>query len=81
MCSHSELISRDSDYSLSSEICRIKSSSMNYQVFLSTTEYHSNADYNSRQVGVFVVIVVVVHTFKNGLAFERLYQFASVDLV
>ena len=54
---------------------------MNYQVFLSTTEYHSNADYNSRQVGVFVVIVVVVHTFKNGLAFERLYQFASVDLV
>ena len=44
--------------------------------FLSATEYHSDADYNSRRVGV-VVVVVVVHTFKNGLTFERLDRFAS----
>ena len=43
--------------------------------FLSATEYHSGADYNSRRVGV--VVVVVVHTFKNGLTFERLDRFAS----
>ena len=42
--------------------------------FLSATEYHSDADYNSRRVGV---VVVVVHTFKNGLTFERLDRFAS----
>ena len=47
-------------------------------LFLSATEYHSDADYNSRRVGVVVVVVVVVvHTFKNGLTFERLDQFAS----
>ena len=40
-------------------------------------EYHSDADYNSRRVGVVVVVVVVVHTFKNGLTFERLDRFAS----
>ena len=46
--------------------------------FLSATEYHSDADYNSRRVGVVVVVVVVivvvvvVHTFKNGLTFEHL---------
>ena len=39
--------------------------------FLSATEYHSDADYNSRWVGVvvvFVVVVVVVVVFilKNG---------------
>ena len=45
-------------------------------IFLSATEYHSDADYNSRRVGV-VVVVVVVHTFKNGLTFERLDRFAS----
>ena len=46
--------------------------------FLSATEYHSDADYNSRRVGVVVVVVVVVvHTFKNGLTFERLDRFAS----
>ena len=46
--------------------------------FLSATEYHSEADYNSRRVGVVVVVVVVVvHTFKNGLTFERLDRFAS----
>ena len=28
--------------------------------FLSATEYHSDADYNSRRVGVVVVVVVVV---------------------
>ena len=46
---------------------------------MSATEYHSDADYNSRRVGVVVVVVVVVvvHTFKNGLTFERLDQFAS----
>ena len=47
-----------------------------YITFLSATEYHSDADYNSRRVGV-VVVVVVVHTFKNGLTFERLDRFAS----
>ena len=48
-------------------------------LFLSATEYHSDADYNSRWVGVVVVVVVVVvvHTFKNGLTFERLDRFAS----
>ena len=46
--------------------------------FLSATEYHSDADYNSRRVGVVVVVVVVVvHTFKNGLTFEHLDRFAS----
>ena len=30
--------------------------------FLSATEYHSDEDYNSRQVGVVVVVVVVVVT-------------------
>ena len=44
--------------------------------FLFATEYHSDADYNSRRVGV-VVVVVVVHNFKNGLTFERLDRFAS----
>ena len=56
------------------------------ELFLSVTEYHSDADYNSRRVGVVVVVVivvvvvvvvVVVHTFKNGLTFERLDRFAS----
>ena len=50
-----------------------------FYVFLSATEYHSDEDYNSRQVGVvvvnvivFVVVVVVVdHNFKNGLTFEQ----------
>ena len=37
---------------------------------------HSDADYNSGRVGV-VVVVVVVHTFKNGLTLERLDRFAS----
>ena len=44
---------------------------------MSATEYHSDADYNLRRVGVVVVVVVVVHTFKNGITFERLDQFAS----
>ena len=44
------------------------------QSFLSATEYHSDADYNLRRVGV---VVVVVHNFKNGLTFERLDRFAS----
>ena len=58
---------------------------------LSATEYHSNADYNSRGgvVVVVIVIIVVVHTFNNGLyllylltlltllTFERLDQFVS----
>ena len=48
-------------------------------IFLSATDYHSDADYNSRRVGVVivVVVVVVVHTYKNGLTFERFDQFAS----
>ena len=45
--------------------------------FLSATEYHSDADYNSRWVGVVVVVVVVDYNFKNGLTFERLDRFAS----
>ena len=44
--------------------------------FLSATEYHSDADYNSRWVGV-VVVIVVDYNFKNGLTFERLDRFAS----
>ena len=28
--------------------------------FLSATEYHSNADYNLRRLGVVVVVVVVI---------------------
>ena len=54
-----------------------------FLLFLSATEYHSDADYNSRRVGVVVVVVVVivvivvVNTFKNGLTFERLDRFAS----
>ena len=50
-------------------------------MLFAATEYHSDADYNSRRVGVVVVVVivvvVVVHTFKNGLTFERLDRFAS----
>ena len=41
-------------------------------IFLSAPEYHSDADYNSRRSGVVVVdvvVVVVIHTFKNGLTF------------
>ena len=35
--------------------------------FLSATEYHSDVDYNSRRMGVVVVVIVfVVHTFKMG---------------
>ena len=41
--------------------------------FLAATEYHSDADYNSRRVGV----VIVIHTFEIGLIFESLNQFAS----
>ena len=49
------------------------------QDFLSAMEYHSDADYNLRWVGVVVAVVVVdfVHTYKNGLTFERFDQFAS----
>ena len=35
--------------------------------FSCATEYHSDADYNSRQVGV----VVVVRNFKNGFIFKH----------
>ena len=37
--------------------------------------HHAKADYNSWQVGV-VDIVVVVHTLKNRLTLERLNQYA-----
>ena len=37
--------------------------------FLSATEYHSDADYNSRRVGVVVVVVVVVSFFKKWITF------------
>ena len=33
---------------------------INVLVFLSATEYHSDADYNSRRVGVVVIVVVIV---------------------
>ena len=49
-------------------------------LFLSATEYHSDADYNSMRMGVVVVVVivvVVVHSFRNGLTFERHDRFAS----
>ena len=34
--------------------------------FLSATEYHSDADYNSRRMGVVIVVVVFFHTYKNS---------------
>ena len=38
--------------------------------FLSATEYHSDADYNSSRVGVVVVVVVVVILdFKKWITF------------
>ena len=37
--------------------------------FLSTMEYHSDADYNSRRVGVVVVVLVVVTDFKKWITF------------
>ena len=61
------------DTRLYSLLCQ--SLSLRCFIFLSATEYHSDADYDSRQVGV-VVVVVVVHTFKNGLTFECLDQLA-----
>ena len=39
---------------------KCKSIHYDSESFLSATEYHSDADYNSRQVGVVVVIVIVV---------------------
>ena len=49
-------------------------------MFLSATEYHSDADYNSRQVGVVVVVVVVVvvavvNHFKKWITFLSFDQF------
>ena len=38
-------------------------------LFLSATEYHSDADYKSRRVGVVVVVVVVVRDFKKWITF------------
>ena len=35
-------------------------------MFLSATEYHSDADYNLRRVGVVVVVVVVDHNFNKA---------------
>ena len=44
--------------------------------FLSATEYHSDADYNSRRVGVVVVVVAVVVTdFKKWITFLCFDQF------
>ena len=45
-----------------------------FSFFLSATEYHSDADYNSRRVGVvvvvvIVVVVVVVTDFKKWITF------------
>ena len=47
--------------------------------FLSATEYHSDADYNSRRVGVVVVVVVVVVVtdFKIWITFLFFNRFAS----
>jgi len=44
--------------------------------FLSATEYHSDADYNSRRVGV-VVVVVVVTDFKKRITFLCFDRFGS----
>ena len=44
--------------------------------FLSATEYHSDADYNSRRVGV-VVVVVVVRDFKKWITFLCFDRFGS----
>ena len=40
-------------------------------------KFHTEVPCNSRRVGVVVIVVVVVHTFKNGLTFERLDRFTS----
>ena len=48
--------------------------------FLSATEYHSDADYNSRRVGVVVVdvvVVVVVTDFKKWITFLCFDRFGS----
>ena len=47
--------------------------------FLSATEYHSDADYNLRRVGVVivVVVVVVVNHFKKWITFLCFDQFGS----
>ena len=46
-------------------------------LFLSVTEYHSDADYNSRRVGVVVVVVVVVTDFKKWITFLCFDRFGS----
>ena len=47
-------------------------------IFLSATEYHSDADYNSSRVGVVVVVIVVVVTdFKKWITFLCFDQFGS----
>ena len=56
---------------------KCKSIHYHSESFLSASEYHSDADYNSRRAGVVIVVVVVYHTFKNELTFERLDGFAS----
>ena len=50
--------------------------------FLSATEYHSDADYNSRRVGVVVaVVVVVVRDFKKWITFLCFDRFGSYLVV
>ena len=50
-----------------------------FLTFLSATEYHSDADYNSRRVGVVVVVVVVVVVtdFKKWITFLCFDRFGS----
>ena len=40
-------------------------------VFLSMTEYHSEANYNSRRVGVVVVVFVLVTDFRIWIIFKK----------
>ena len=53
-------------------VCRALES---FKTFLSATEYHCDADHNSRQAGV--VVVVVINIFKKWIILLCLDGFAS----
>ena len=57
-----------SNYTATLVMCGSAEMTERHRVFLSATEYHSDADYNSRRVGV-VVVVVVVTDFKKWITF------------
>ena len=57
-----ELLKSKVNYILSQPLCTHTLCLPISCTFLSATEYHSDTDYNSRRLGVVVVVVVVVHT-------------------